>query len=38
VANPVPIKTTIDCTNLASLSLLAQYNGQTGRPTRGWPC
>lgn len=31
VANLVPIKTTIAFTNLASLSLLAQYNGQSGQ-------
>jgi hypothetical protein len=31
VANLVPVKTTIAFTNLASLSLLAQYNGQTGQ-------
>lgn len=31
VTNLVPIKTTIAFTNLASLSLLAQYNGQTGQ-------
>jgi hypothetical protein len=31
VANLVPLKTTIAFTNLASLSLLAQYNGQTGQ-------
>ncbi|MGD9905921.1 MAG: DUF5916 domain-containing protein [Vicinamibacterales bacterium] len=31
VANLVPVKTTIAFTNLASLSVLAQYNGQTGQ-------
>ena len=31
VTNLVPVKTTIAFTNLASLSLLAQYNGQTGQ-------
>jgi hypothetical protein len=31
VANLVPVKATIAFTNLASLSVLAQYNGQTGQ-------
>ena len=31
MTNLVPVKTTIAFTNLASLSLLAQYNGQTGQ-------
>jgi hypothetical protein len=31
VANLVPVKATISFTNLASLSMLAQYNGQTGQ-------
>ncbi len=31
VANLVPVKATVAFTNLASLSVLAQYNGQTGQ-------